>query len=421
MKQYFPIDVALDDDLFYSYRLSMGIFDSLISKDEEEKIKRALQNKKLSKNNDFDSYRQEFLKKINLTENDMALELFTDTNDFLSSIGKLENEYIHLLFQFSEIITSNVDSKIICGNELVLHHGTYESSEYMISPISQNIIGFVDYIDTRSDTIVNYISKFKKIYDPSLFLDNKQKSHKDDVIYIKLLLRVSFIKSVSLFKMYGKIFPIYLFDGNQLLIKIEPILNPSNEGCIIYYKVITDQIDIPSVKVDLNYYQFKWFHSWRNTHQIPTCCYSFQNIHPPQLSLNKKICIQKIKNCESTTTSLKKATQVVNECPKDDFMSEKLDEKSSSQSKDREVHNTSSDEENCEIPEVCNEDNHISSHFSKTTNDVINELLNKPNSNSQVHKEKKKRFKKSKSFDMKNSQDYVDKLIKQQTMQLFNL
>lgn len=423
MRQYFPIDVALDDDLFYSYRLSMGIFDSLISKDEEEKIKSTFRNKKSSENNEVDLYRQELLKKINLNENDLTLESFTETNNFLSSIGKLENEFIHLLFQFSEIITSNnADSKLIIGNEFISYdYATLESCEYIISPISSNIIGFVDYIDTRNDIIKSCISKLnKKISDPSPFIYNKQKGNKNDMDYIKLLLRVSFIKSISLLKMYGKIFPIYLFDGSQLLIKIKPMFNPSNEACTISYKVIIDKIDSPSVNVNLNYYQFRWFNSWKNKFRIPTDYCSFQNVHPFQLPPNKKLRIHNVSNPDSTSTTPRKAAPVVDESLKDDSIDEKLDKEISSYNEDLEVHNTFVEEENGYIPELNFEDN-STSPFSKTTNDVINELLNKPNSDPQIYIEKRKRSKKSKSLDTKNSQDYVDKLIKQQTMQLFNI
>ncbi|KAH8583554.1 uncharacterized protein ELE39_000322 [Cryptosporidium sp. chipmunk genotype I] len=428
MKQYFPIDVALDDDLFYSYRISMGIFDSLISKDEEEKVKHVFQNKKSSKNNDIDLYRQEFLKKINLDENDVVSEVFTETNNFLSCIGKLNNEFIHLLFQFSEIIMSAKSSSklVFVGNESILYNsGIDENCECKVLPIDSSIFGFVDYIDTRNDTIKSFVSKFnKKMYDPSPFLDNKHKNNKNDFItYIKLLLRVSFIKSVCLLKMYGKKLPIYLFDGSQLLIKIEPIFNLANEVCMISYKVINDQTESSAIKVDLNYYQFKWFYSWKKMFRIPTSCFLFQNDSLSQFQPNKKFCVQNISNSEFSLTPLRKATpNVSDENPKLSPNNEKSSKKTPTSNKAHRQHkDTYSEEENDFSSKTNDESNPVSSSFSKTTNDVINELLNKPNSNILPSKQKKKRYKQSESSDIENSQDYVDKLIQQQTMQLFNL
>ncbi|OII73693.1 uncharacterized protein cubi_03491 [Cryptosporidium ubiquitum] len=427
MRQYSPIDVALDDDLFYSYRLSMGVFDSLISKDEEEKIKNVFQIKKSSKNNDIDLYRQEFLRKFNSNENGLASEVFTETNNFLSCIGKLNNQSIHLLFQFNEIITSTkASSKLIfAGNESVLYNlGTDENCECKVLPIDSSIIGFVDYIDTRNDTMKSFLSKFnKKISDLSPFLDNKHKNNKNEFItYIKLLLRVSFIKSICLLKMYGKILPIYLFDGSQLLIKIEPMFNFLNDGCMISYKVINEQIDSSIMKVDLNYHQFKWFYSWKKIFKISNNFFLFQNDYPYQLSPNKKLCMQNI-NSESSLTPPRKVINILNdENPKGNLADEKPNKKMSSPGKIQESQkDIFSEEENEASSRTNDESSPAFSSLSKTTNDVINELLNKPNSNILSSKQKKKRSKQSESSDIENSQDYVDKLIQQQTMQLFDL
>lgn len=426
MKQYFPIDVALDDDLFYSYRISMGIFDSLIFKDEEEKIKNVFQSKKSSKNNDIDLYKQEFLKKLNSNENGIASEVFTETNNYLSCIGKLNNEFIHFLFQFSEIITSaKTSSKLMfVGNDSILYNsGTDENFECRVLPIDSSIIGFVDYIDTRNDTMKSFVSKFnKKISEPSPFLDNKYKSNKNDFItYIKLLLRVSFIKSICLLKMYGKRFPIYLFDGCQLLVKIEPIFNSSNDNCFISYKVINDQTDSSTMITDLNYHQFEWYRSWKKIFKITNSCFLFQNDYPSQFSPNKKLCIQD-NNPEFSLTPPRKVIPIINdEQSKDNSHNEKQSKKISSFSKHQETQkDIFSEEENNGSLKPNDESSTISPSLSKTTNDVINELLNKPNSNMIPSKQKKKRSK-SESSDIENSQDYVDKLIQQQTMQLFDL
>lgn len=428
MRQYSPIDIALDDDLFYSFRISMGIFDSLISKDEEEKVKRIFQNKKSLKVNDIDLYRQGFLKKIDLGENDLTSEVFTETNNFLSCIGKLDDEFIHLLFQFSEIIIlDNSSSKLVLAvNESISYNsGIDESCECKVLPINSSIFGFVDYIDTRNDTIKSFISKFnKKMFDSSPFLDNKHKHNKNEFItYIKLLLRVSFIKSICLLKMYGKKLPIYLFDGSQLLIKIEPIFNSLNENCMISYKVIDGQIDSSIVKVDLDYYQFKWFHSWKKMLRNSSGYLFPHKNSMSQFLPNKKLCLQNTNNFEHTLTPLRKSLSNLNY--EDSNFSPNNEKPSKKTSKSNQVHTQNKDidteEENDSSLKTNDESNPNSPSLSKTTNDVINELLNKPNPNIQSSKQKKKRSKQSESSDIENSQDYVDKLIQQQTMELFNL
>ncbi|KAK9170951.1 hypothetical protein CmeUKMEL1_14730 [Cryptosporidium meleagridis] len=427
MRQYSPIDIALDDDLFYSFRISMGIFDSLVSKEEEEKVKHIFQNKKSQKVNDIDLYRQGFLKKIDLCENYVTSEVFTETNNLLSCIGKLDDEFIHLLFQFNEIIISaNSSSKLVLsGNELISYNSPIdENCECKVLPIDTSIFGFVDYIDTRNDTMKSFISKFnKKMFDLSPFLDNKHKHNKNEFItYIKLLLRVSFIKSICLLKMYGKKLPIYLFDGSQLLIKIEPIFNSSNEGCMISYKVIDGQKD-SIVKVDLDYYQFKWFNSWKKMFRTSSGCFFLHKDKMHQSLPNKKLCLQNTDNSEPILTpSIKSVSNVNYEdskfTPNNGKPSKKTFKFNKAHTQNKDI---DTEEENDSFLKTNDESNPNSPSFSKTTNDVINELLNKPNSNIQSSKQKKKRSKQSESSEIENSQDYVDKLIQQQTMQLFNL
>ncbi|KAJ1606316.1 hypothetical protein OJ253_2813 [Cryptosporidium canis] len=422
MKQYSPVDIALDDDLFYCYRLSMNIFDSFISKDQVETIKSALQDKKSSKNSNIDLYRYELLKKINLKENHVAVEQFNDANNFFSSIGKINNEFIHILFQFDEIVKLNDDNlNTIVGNELIsCCFGTHESSACTVSPISPNIIGFLDYIDTRDDIVNEFISKYNKnIYSHLTFIGNKQTYCKND-IYIKLLLRISFIKSICVLKIYGKKLPVYLFDGSKLLIKIEPIFHPSSEGCTISYEIVNDQTSPFIVKSDMNYRQFTWFNSWKNLFLIPNYYFSVQRAIPfPSLN-KKKSAIQNFNNKESTQMHLINTTQYVDEYSINSSEHEKKNRKTSSCIMNQGIIHSSSEDDNNDVSEISKKSD-ISLSASKTSNDVINELLNKPNLSIIPPQQKKKRSKQGESSDIENSQDYVDKLIQQQTMQLFNI
>ncbi|KAF7458449.1 hypothetical protein HWI79_1148 [Cryptosporidium felis] len=410
MRHFFPTDVALNDILFYSFRFSSGICDSLISETVEERIKISFQSKK-SKSNHRDSRKENFLKCFNSLNPEVNSEVFPKINNFLSCTCQLNEEHVQFLFQFDEIITSNKKNSeyVIAGNETFLFNSSTREhffSDY-VSPIDPFIIGFLDYIDTGNENIKSIFKKIhKNVFETPHESDNSSKNNENDYTkYIQILLRISFIKSVCILKMYGKKLPIYLFDGNQLIIKIEPIIE--NSVCSISYRIITEKItEIPNT--ELSYSQKKWYLLWKSNYDFFTSHYYQSNIFYKskqcrigfsEQDFESKVASSKIESIMNnkignTQNEIESALESV------DFSSEIQGGKS--------------------VPGTNDEKDSTSITASKTTNDVINELLNKSSSNTQSNK-LRKRQKQNDSFDVENSSDYVDKLIQQQTMQLFSL
>ncbi|KAK6590192.1 hypothetical protein RS030_172655 [Cryptosporidium xiaoi] len=404
-----PIEIALNDSLFYSFRSFSGLCDVTIPKELQENIEESFHNRGDEAPFNIDLLKEKFIQRLESNVFEFELKNLSEgLHNQFSSVHILNNEPIQLLSFFDYVIIKRnpeKDQVILMNNSYLENYSSDNLNLNENLPLDSSVTGFLIYIDLTDNIMEKYLINYKRLK-TDFIIDfkslNSDRKIRNYLTYIKLLLRVGFISSVSILRLFGKKIPVYLFDGDKLLIKVEPTFDNTSGYCHISYSSIKNKIKIQDQELyELNYEQFSWYNKW---------CSRLKRLYIlPALQKNYITSFRKQRT---------EMSEVENEMDELQYCSEKTTVDNVNKMKESIFHSyiqksTSNFDRANTFYEI---EKKYDNSLELNTDDTISEMFQKSF-------DKQKRIKNNhpgENSDLESSEDFVKKLIQQQTMQLFS-